>query len=457
MRFKPAAIRGALIPVALALTFSSPALAAGADEAAGTFAFLALALIVARLAGFIERYGQPAVLGELLAGVVLGNLGIGFLEGMRHDAAVGFLAELGVVILLFQIGLESSFDSLRRVGARAFGVAVVGVVVPFALGLMVGPVLVPGQSFNAYLFVGATLAATSVGITGRVFRDLGMLDSREARIVLGAAVIDDVLGLIILAVVTSLVAKGGVDAVTIARIVGQSLLFLVGAVVLGRLLSPRLARLLAGVHAGEGMKFTLLLALGLALAWLAHEIGLAAIVGAFAAGLFLEPAYFDDFEEPEIVQEIRPLLAQFGDEASSALRRVLDRHAGRHHEEMLGPLGYVFVPIFFVYTGMQVRLELFTRFDVLLTALALTAAAVAGKLAAGLAAGSARKWVVGWGMVPRGEVGLIFAAIGRELGAIDDSSFSAVVLMVILTTLITPPILGRLLSRGVAGGAQSGG
>ena len=447
MRAKLSTFRAALALVALTAVLAPRAFAAGADDAAGTFLFLALALVVARLAGFVERFGQPAVLGELLAGVLLGNLGLSFLDEVRQDALVGFLAELGVVILLFQIGLESSFASLRQVGARALAVAVVGVVVPFALGLLVGPLLVPGQSFNAYLFVGATLAATSVGITGRVFRDLGVLETREARIVLGAAVIDDVLGLILLAVVSSLVAKGGVDPATVAWIVAQSVLFLVGAVYLGRLLSPRLARALARVHAGEGMKFTLMLALGLALAWLAHQIGLAAIVGAFAAGLFLEPAYFDEFEEPEIVQEIRPLLTRAGGEASSELRKILDRHAQRHHADLLGPLGYVFVPVFFVYTGMQVRIELFTHGALLLTALALAAAAIVGKLACGLAAGAARRWVVGWGMVPRGEVGLIFAAIGRELGAIDQATFSAVVLMVILTTLVTPPVLGRLLKR----------
>jgi Na+:H+ antiporter len=445
-------LRCALVLAGLSCLFAPQAFAAGADDAAGTFLFLALALIVARLAGFVERFGQPAVLGELLAGVLLGNLGVGFLDGMRHDALVGFLAELGVVILLFQIGLESSLASLRQVGARASIVAVVGVAVPFALGLLVGPILVPGQSFNAYLFVGATLAATSVGITGRVFRDLGVLESREARIVLGAAVIDDVLGLILLAVVSSLVAQGGVDPATVAWIVAQSVLFLVGAVALGRLLSPKLARALAKVHAGEGMKFTLVLALGLALAWVAHEIGLAAIVGAFAAGLFLEPAYLADFEEPEIVQQIRPLLAQADGGAYSELRKILDRHAQQHHADLLGPLGYVFVPVFFIYTGMQVRLELFTQVNLLLTALALSVAAIAGKLASGLAAGSARKWIVGWGMVPRGEVGLIFAAIGRELGAIDESTFSAVVLMVIVTTLITPPMLGKLLGRGAGAG-----
>ena len=444
---KVSKFRRTLALVGLICAFAPQAFAAGADDAAGTFAFLALVLIVARLAGFVERFGQPAVLGELLAGVLLGNLGLSFLDGMRHDALVGFLAELGVVILLFQVGLESSLTSLRQVGARAFAVAVLGVIVPFALGLLVGPLLVPGQSFNAYLFVGATLAATSVGITGRVFLDLGVLETREARIVLGAAVIDDVLGLILLAVVSSLVTQGGVDPAAVAWIVAQAVLFLVGAVYLGRLLSPRLARALAKVHAGEGMKFTLVLALGLALAWLAHEIGLAAIVGAFAAGLFLEPAYLADFEEPRIVQEIRPLLTRADVGANSELREILDRHAQQHHADLLGPLGYVFVPVFFIYTGMQVRLELFTHMNLLLTALVLSVAAIVGKLASGLAAGAARKWIVGWGMVPRGEVGLIFAAIGRELGAIDESTFSAIVVMVIVTTLITPPILGKLLKR----------
>ncbi|MGH8745292.1 MAG: cation:proton antiporter, partial [Burkholderiales bacterium] len=358
---------------------------------------------------------------------------------------VGFLAELGVVILLFQIGLESSFDSLRKVGVRALGVAMLGVVVPFALGVLIGPILVPGHSYHAYLFIGAALAATSVGITGRVFRDLGVLGSPEARIVLSAAVIDDVLGLILLAVVSSLVAKGGVDAKTIAVIIGQSLAFLVGAIVLGRMLSPRLARALAKVHAGEGMKFTLVLALGLALAWVAHEIGLAAIVGAFAAGLFLEPAYFDDFEEPQIVQSIRPLLTRADRAMASELRQILDHHARQHHADLLGPLWYVFVPIFFVYTGMQVRIGLFADTGLLLTALALSAAAIAGKLASGMAAGAVRRWVVGWGMVPRGEVGLIFAVVGRELGAINESTYSVVVLMVLVTTLVTPPVLGRLL------------
>ena len=161
------------------------------------FLWMAIILLVARATLLIERWGQPPVLGELLAGVVLGNLtllGIHWLEPMRDNHILEFLAELGVVILLFQVGLESNITEMRRVGMRALLVACVGVVVPFIAGTYwVGPWLLPGLSFNAYLFLGATLTATSVGITARVFQDLKMLRSAEAQIVLGAAVIDDVL------------------------------------------------------------------------------------------------------------------------------------------------------------------------------------------------------------------------------------------------------------------------
>lgn len=437
-----------LVGLAFLLAQWSPAaIAAGPGAAASTFLFLAIALLAARMAGFLERFGQPAVLGELLVGVVLGNLGLDFFDRVRGDALIGFLAELGVVILLFQIGLESDLASLRRVGARAMAVAVIGVAAPMGLGLALGPLLLPGQSSNTYLFLGAALAATSVGITGRVFRDLGALDSSEARIVLGAAVIDDVLGLIVLAVVSSIVAKGSVSVGEVTWIIAQSVAFLIGAVVLGRALAPPLAKSLARVHAGEGMKFTLLLVIGLALAWAAHAIGLASIVGAFAAGLFLEPAYLKDFEEPEVVQRLRVVAGEAEAGTAAKLDAIIEHEVEHHHADLLGPLGYVFVPIFFVHTGMQVQLETFTDLTLLGVALAITAAAVVGKLLSGIAAGSARKWVVGWGMVPRGEVGLVFAAVGRELGAIDPRSFSAIVIMVILTTFISPTVLGRLIRR----------
>jgi Kef-type K+ transport system membrane component KefB len=334
------------------------------------------------------------------------------------------------------------------VGLRAFAVAVIGVAAPFALGaFLVGPWLLPGLDFKAYLFLGATLCATSVGITGRVFRDARRLDSAEARIVLGAAVMDDVLGLVILAVVTGFVRSGTVSAGEVAVIVAKAFAFLVGAVVIGRAIAPHLARLLARVSDSMATKLTLLLCVGLGLAWLAHAIGLAPIIGAFAAGVLLEPIFLRDFREPEIVRDLGPLVAKLPEPEAAAARAYLDRYRERHHEHLLEPLGHFLVPVFFVYTGMQVKLAALADPGVVAVALGITAAAIAGKVAAGVAAGPVNRWVVGWGMVPRGEVGLIFAAIGRQLGVIDEGLFSVVVAMVILTTLATPPILAWLLGR----------
>lgn len=425
--------------------------AAGAGAIGENLLWLALILLSARLfAPLAQRLGFPAVLGELLLGVLLGNLtlfGIDYFQAVAGDPIIAFLAELGVIVLLLQIGLETRLDDLMRVGGRAAAVAAIGIAAPFALGAFVaGPLLLPGVTQNGYLFLGATLAATSVGITGRVFRDLGRLDSSEARIVLGAAVIDDVLGLVILAVVSGLVQSGKVSPGEAARIVAEAALFLAGSIGIGRLIAPHSSRWLARLDAGPSMLFAQVLATGLFLAWLAHLIGLAPIIGAFAAGLLFEPQFLRHFETPRIVQEAAPLLP--AGERGKGLRALMEKHARHQHESMIEPIGYFFVPVFFVLTGMQV--DLATLADPLLVAVALgiTAAAVAGKLAAGFAAGrGANPWVVGWGMVPRGEVGLIFAVAGRQLGVLGEAMFSVIVVMVILTTLLTPPVLTALLRR----------
>lgn len=416
--------------------------------------WIPLVLVAAKLSNLVERWGQPAVLGELLAGVVLGNLvllGVPALEPMRTDEVLGFLAELGVIILLFQIGLESTLGQLRRVGGRALAVALIGVVVPFAVGAyLVGPLLLPGEPMNTYLFMGAALTATSVGITARVFRDLGTLHLPEAQIVLGAAVIDDILGLVILAVVSALATAGTVGAGTLAWILGKAVLFLVGALVLGRFAAQPLGVLFSRIHTGSGMKLTLAVSIALVFAYVAGVMGLAPIVGAFAAGLVLEPVHFRGFLEPAVIADIREELPAMDEETRERLAQKIDHHSHRHVEELVEPLGHFLIPIFFVLTGFMVNLRTLFDLPVLLVALALTAAAVVGKLLSGAAAGPVRRWVVGWGMVPRGEVGLIFATIGRSLGVVGEEVFSVIVLVVIFTTLITPPVLGWLLRRAPA-------
>jgi Kef-type K+ transport system membrane component KefB len=437
------------------LAFSGDAWAAGSDGIARTFLWIALVIVLAKVGALVERVRQPAVLGEILVGVLLGSLalaGLGFVDEIRRDAVVRFLAELGAVILLFQIGLESDVRSMRRVGARALWVAVIGVAAPFALGAyLVGPALLPGLSPAAYLFLGAALTATSVGITGRVFRDAGMLQRPEARIVLGAAVIDDVLGLVILAVVSSIASKGAVDAAGLTMTILQALGFLAGALLLGQVGAQWLSRAFAAINRGIGMKFTLAIALCLALAYLAHLIGLAPIVGAFAAGLILDEVHFRGFDAPHIRGELVAAINDADARTRDRVMNVVERHRQRHLEDLVEPVGHFLVPIFFVLAGMQVKLEVLADPSTLIVAAALTAVAVAGKLLSGIAAGGVNRWLVGWGMVPRGEVGLIFAFVGKELGVLDDQLFSVVVLMVVGTTLITPPALAFLLRRNPTG------
>jgi len=401
-------------------------------------AFVALALTVilagAKLGGHVaQRVGQPAVLGELLVGIVLGNVslaGIGWLEPVKTDAAVDVLARLGVIILLFEVGLESTVREMLRVGGRALVVGVLGVVVPWLLGWAVGAVLLPGQSVYVHLFLGAILTATSVGITARVFRDLGRSGSPEARIILSAAVIDDVLGLVILAVVAGLITAA--DAGTslsvgdIGIVLGKAALFLVGALWLGLRISPRLFGATARLR-GDSVLLPTALVFCFLLSWLAAEIGLAAIVGAYAAGLILEPAHYRDFTDK-----------------------------GEHPlEDLLRPIASFLVPVFFVLIGMRVDLTAFARPDVVGLAAALTLAGVVGKQVCGLGALGTKLdgLSIGIGMIPRGEVGLIFASLGLSLSVqgkpvIDAGLYSAVVIMVMLTTLVTPPALKWSLDRG---------
>lgn len=455
-RFRPAPRRlSVVVLVAAAVVGFVQPVIAQAEEGVHTigpeFLWIAVILLAAKFSGLVEKWGQPSVLGELVIGVVLGNLvmvGVDVFEPLTDDEILRFLAELGVIILLFQTGLESNIAQMRRVGLQALAVAVVGVVLPFGLGTyVVGPVLLPNLSSNGHLFLGAALTATSVGITARVFRDLGKLHLKEAQIVLGAAVFDDVIGLIILAVVSAIATAGAVSSGTVLLILGKAVLFLVGSVALGHLLAPYIGSALSRISSGAGMKLTLALSFAFIYAYLAGAIGLAPIVGAFAAGLVLDPVHFTGFEEPEIVLELERSVAAADPETRAAVESVIEHHNHRHIEQLIDPIGHLLVPIFFVLTGMSVSLEALMDLPILLISLALTAVAVFGKVVAGFAAGDVNRWLVGWGMVPRGEVGLIFATIGRSVGVLPAEEFSVIVIMVILTTLITPPILSALLKR----------
>jgi Kef-type K+ transport system membrane component KefB len=403
------------------------------DPVAPLVLSLAAILISAKVGGEIAtRLRQPAVLGELIAGIVLGNLtliGVHLFEPLKTEPTLGLLAGLGVLLLLFEVGLESTVVQMLSVGTSALLVAVFGVIAPFILGWMVGAWLLPDAGPYVHAFLGATLCATSVGITARVLQDLGGSRTPEARIILGAAVIDDVLGLVVLAAVTGAIAAASQGATLsvagIAWTATKATIFLVASLAIGVSVAPR-AFALAATMQTKGVLLTVGLSFCFFLSWLADRIDLAPIIGAFAAGLILEEIHYRDF----VSRGERPL------------------------EDLIRPISDFLVPVFFVLMGLRTELSALVEPGALGLAVALTVAAIAGKQVCGLGVvrSGIDRLVVGIGMIPRGEVGLIFANVGMGLVVngrplIDSRVFSAVVLTVVVTTLITPPGLRWSLSR----------
>jgi Kef-type K+ transport system membrane component KefB len=419
--------------------------AEGDDESHGPspadfFLILIAILIFAKVFGeAAERIGQPAVLGELIAGLLLGSSVLGIVPTTGEmGAIIHLLAEVGVAILLFEIGLETDLKEMFRVGAASASVALVGVALPFALGFaywyFMDPAIgahPPGITHGIVaVFVGATLTATSVGITARVLTDLRLMHRAESRIVIGAAVIDDVLGLVILAVVSGLAGGAVFSFLGIGRIFVIAVGFLIVAVILGNMLAPRLFSLIDRMRV-RGVLLVSAFAFALLFAALADKAGSAMIIGAFAAGIVLSSTNQFDL----IVERIEP---------------VAD----------------IFTPIFFVSVGAAVNVGLFIpgadayNSQVIVVGGILVLVAFIGKLAAGYVVGWGKEKLnqaaIGVGMVPRGEVGLIFADIGRRAGILSDETFSAILIMVIVTTFVAPPLLKLLFKPEPGDGPGAG-
>jgi Kef-type K+ transport system membrane component KefB len=371
---------------------------------------LAAILIATKLFGeFARRLGQPSVLGELLAGIVLGASVLGVVD--PRDAAIHAIGQLGLFVLLFQIGLHTDIRALRRVGSSAMSVAVAGVVLPFLGGFAVARLM--GVATLPAVIVGASLTATSMAISARVLGDKGILRTREGQVVIGAALADDVIGLILLSVVIAVVANQAIDAAAIAKISAVSIGFIVLALALGNYAVPPLFRAIDGIRA-KGSLGMFGLAFGLLLAAIALQVGTSLIIGAFVAGVILHP---------------------------TAQRQEIERTTAQ--------IGHFFVPIFFAVVGASISVNALLSSSALAMGAALTAVAVAGKIIAGFAQWNFRgnKLLVGVAMVPRGEVGLIFAQMGLATGAIPPELFGAIMLVVVVTTFVTPPLVNVVIAR----------
>ena len=401
-----------------------------------TMIVLVLIIVATKFGGEVMiRLGQPPVLGELVMGVAMGNLnlfGITLLDPLKTSSPLAILAEIGAILLLFEVGVDSDLRQLLAVGWSSLLVAALGVVVPMVLGYSVSLWLMPAASWLSHLFVAGTLTATSVGITARVLKDLGLSDTKEARIILGAAIVDDVIGLVVLAVITGLVSAAAagsearsVSGAAVLWIVAKACGFLAVAVIGGRFWSQR-AFLYAARLKTSGALLALCVCFCFVVASLAAWAGLAPIVGAFAAGVVLEEVHYKPF-------------VQRG-----------ERKVG----ELLFPLTTLVVPVFFVLMGLRVDLRSFASPAVLGFAALISVAAVAGKqiCALGVMERGVNRLAIGVGMIPRGEVGLIFAGLGGTLmlegrPVLSQTTFAAMVLMVMLTTFVTPPLLKAAFQR----------
>ena len=431
-------------------------------------------LFVALIGRFSARkLGFPSVIGELIMGIVVGNLAFYYqldlimvlregpaifetmenlLKGEELELAclnaigaegtwhildilrgphgneilqvahtVDVFSRYGIIFLLFLVGIETSVDEMRKVGPNSSRVAVIGVLLPFVLGMVASWLLLEDVELHTSMFLGATLAATSVGITAMVLQEMKMEKTEIAHIILGAAVIDDILGLLMLAIISGIVITGSIDLVHISITVIIATLFLAATIYIGPYFIRLFVRLFCRLDIIEAKMFVSYLFV-MVMAWMANLAGLATIIGAFAAGLILQDAYFESWDD--------------------------DKKCPVTIKDLIMPLEVILVPIFFVLMGLQVKLEMFLQKEVMILAAGLLVAAIVGKVLSGFGAfGVKNHMAIGIGMMPRGEVGLIFAAIGKSLGVLDDALFSAVVLMVVVTTLLSPPLFKDCLKR----------
>lgn len=383
------------------------------------FLEIVIILIAAKVgAEVMRRINQPAVIGELLAGLTIGYYGLGLLPHAESGDVISTLAEIGVVLLLFEVGLETNLQEFIELGTTSLAVAIIGVIAPFGLGFGAVYALELGGEyvFEVALFMGAAMTATSVGITARVFGDLGQLKSKEAKTIIGAAVVDDILGLLILTVVAGLLGSSGdFQLIDLGVITLKAVGFLAAVVVVGRKLSPYIFQIFVKIPSpGTFVTGSFIFAMGLGAA--AHYVGLHPIVGAFAGGVVAG--------ESGMTSRIR---------------------------EEMRPINFLLVPIFFVYIGSEVDISILASSYVFLVGLGISILAFAGKYVSALGAigKGMNANIIGIGMAPRGEVGLIFVAVATSTlsAVIDEQVIAIIIWMVINTTVVAPMLLNRILKK----------
>ena len=396
--------------------------------------YLIFTLIFAMLALSINKLKQPVVLGQILIGALIGILAhynIGIFKELTQNHTLEFLAQIGSIFLLFEIGLESDIKEITKSGRHAVIVAITGVVVPFVLGFFVlAPMITPNPSTPFALFIASILAVTSTGISVSVFKDMGIIKHKACQIVLSASIIDDIVGLILLSIITAFSISGHIDIQNILLIIAAVVGFFIMSIVIGVFILPQtIDKLISKISINDEMLTLTMVVFCLLLSWCADLIGLASIIGAFMAGLLLKEKYFVKYSAMK--------------RQSKSQIYLDDNNSNIIH--LITPIGRIMTPIFFIYAGMQIDIISAMNIETLKLALIISIFAVISKSYCGIfLPKTINRLLVGFGMVPRGEIGVIFALAGLQLQIINNTMFTAILLMVIITSIITPIMINRV-------------
>lgn len=416
------------------------------DFTPAIYLWLALSILMSRGLSIVKKIGLPVVTSEILAGIVLGHLylfGITTFIGMSHNEIIQFLAEIGAMILMFEIGLETQIKDISSKLLSGIKIALFGTILTFSGGYYLSHFFYPDLSLKSRILIGVISAATATGISAKVFKDLKILGSSEVKLILTASLIDEVLSILCFAIVSGVLIAGNIEMETLITITAKTAIFFLLSISLGSKITPLLTRLSVKIHAGISMKIGLLFFICTLYTWLASVLGVAPVIGAFIAGLVIDPEHFKNFSQAKFLRELKQIANHTSDENTKAqILKTVHGHETRSLDELIKPLSNIFVPIFFTYIGLIFKLSDLMKPKIVLFAVSLLAVSLIGRIVSGYTEkGKFNKILVGLGMTPIGEAGLIFAVTGNQLGIINNDIMSAVILAVVLITIVTPILI----------------
>lgn len=426
--------------------FASAATPPANDFTPAIYLWFTLAIMMSRGLAVVKKFGLPIVTSEILAGIVLGNLhffGIYTFTGMENNEIVRFLAEIGAMILMFEIGLETQLEDITAKLASGLKIALFGTVLTFIGGYFVIDFFYPESSNGSKILLGLISAATATGISGKVFKDLKILNSVEVKTVLTASLIDEVLSILCFAVLSGVLISGNINLNQLMISAAKTTGFFLLSIILGPRLTPILTKYSIKIHAGISMKIGILFMICTFYTWLAAELGLAPVIGAFIAGLIINPEYFKNFSQAKFLRDFKSIASHTSDEnARNQIIKTVTLYEIRSLDELIKPLSNIFVPFFFTYIGLIFHLDDLLNISVVLVALALITVTLLGRIISGFSEHSRlNKLIIGLGMTPIGEAGLIFTITGSQLGLISDELISSIVLALVSITILAPIML----------------